>query len=113
MIVCSCHAITDRQVGDAIRAGARTLDDLGLCCAAGTGCGSCRPMLEAMLAAPDAEPISIASLLRKRPRPPVSAPPPSAGRFAGDPCRSAPVALRSGTSSNATVLVRAAAGEAA
>ncbi len=104
MIVCSCKGITDRQVTAAIRAGARTLEDLGMACAAGIKCGSCRPMLEAILAAPEAEPIAIATLLRKRPRPAQPAP---------SPCCSAPVALRSVTSSYATVLVPAAAGEAA
>lgn len=104
MIVCSCKGITDQQVSAAIRAGARTLGDLGLACAAGTSCGGCRPLLEAMLAAPDVEPIALASLVRLRARP--SAPPASA-------CRPAPAALRSSTSSNATVPVLAAAGEAA
>ncbi len=107
MIVCSCKGITDQQVSAAIRAGARTLEDLGMACAAGTKCGSCRPMLEAMLAAPEVEPIAIASMLRKRPRPAQPAHP------AASSCCSAPVALRSVTSSNATVLVPAAAGEAA
>ncbi len=103
MIVCSCKGTTDHQVREAIFAGARTLEDLGLSCAAGRGCGSCRPMLEAMLAAPDAEPITLASLLRKQPRRAVPA----------SACRPAPVALRSITSSHATVLVSTAAGEEA
>ena len=41
MYVCICHAVTDRQLDDAIRDGARTEHDIALRCGAGSDCGSC------------------------------------------------------------------------
>jgi bacterioferritin-associated ferredoxin len=39
--VCICHAVSDRQLDDVIAAGARTEDEVGELCYAGTGCGGC------------------------------------------------------------------------
>jgi bacterioferritin-associated ferredoxin len=47
--VCLCRAVSDRKVRRSIRHGARTVEDIGLACGAGTGCGGCRPELEALL----------------------------------------------------------------
>ncbi|AXX28165.1 nitrite reductase large subunit NirB [Actinosynnema pretiosum subsp. pretiosum] len=49
--VCSCHAVTKQQVTDAITSG-RAVDVPGIkaCTKAGTGCGSCVPMLKKLLA---------------------------------------------------------------
>jgi nitrite reductase (NADH) large subunit len=48
--VCSCHNVTGAQVREAIRAG--DLEDVGAikaCTKAGTGCGSCIPLLDRLL----------------------------------------------------------------
>jgi bacterioferritin-associated ferredoxin len=47
--VCICHAVTDHEVGATIAAGARTAEEIGARCRAGTGCGSCVERLETML----------------------------------------------------------------
>lgn len=41
-LLCHCMVISEREVLAVIRAGARTVDDVGDRCEAGTGCGSCR-----------------------------------------------------------------------
>jgi bacterioferritin-associated ferredoxin len=50
MIVCHCEVVSDRHVRDAITCGARTVDEVGAMCGAGTRCGSCRPTMGALLA---------------------------------------------------------------
>jgi len=48
--VCSCHAVTKQTVTDAIQAGiACDVAELKACTKAGTGCGSCVPMLKKLL----------------------------------------------------------------
>ena len=42
MILCVCHAISDREVDAAIDAGARSTAEVGAVCRAGTDCGSCQ-----------------------------------------------------------------------
>jgi bacterioferritin-associated ferredoxin len=49
--VCICHAVTDHEIGTAIATGARTTEEIGARCRAGTGCGSCVERLETMLCA--------------------------------------------------------------
>jgi bacterioferritin-associated ferredoxin len=49
MIVCHCKVVNDRSVRDAIMCGAITVDEVGDMCGAGTGCGSCRPTIGALL----------------------------------------------------------------
>lgn len=41
MYVCICHAVTTDEVTAEIAAGARTEEEVGDRCLAGTGCGSC------------------------------------------------------------------------
>ncbi len=41
MYVCICHAVTRDEVTAEIAAGARTEEEVGDRCLAGTGCGSC------------------------------------------------------------------------
>ena len=41
MYVCICHAVSENRLTDAIAAGARTEEEVGDACGAGTGCGSC------------------------------------------------------------------------
>jgi len=47
MIVCLCRGVSDRQIVEAVRCGARSLDDVARRCdGAGTDCGSCRAHIE-------------------------------------------------------------------
>ena len=47
--VCLCKAASDTAVKTAIAEGARTVEEVGDACGAGTGCGACRPMIHEML----------------------------------------------------------------
>ncbi len=58
MIVCQCRALTDAQVKDAVRDGARTLDAVARACGAGVECGGCHPEIVRL--------IDVASLGRRR-----------------------------------------------
>ncbi|MDI1460284.1 nitrite reductase large subunit NirB [Catellatospora sp. KI3] len=49
--VCSCHAVTKDHVTDAIAGGCADVAGLKTCTKAGTGCGSCIPLLKQLLAA--------------------------------------------------------------
>ncbi len=50
--VCSCHAVTVAAIGEAVtQQGCTTVPALKECTKAGTGCGSCVPMLKKLLAA--------------------------------------------------------------
>jgi bacterioferritin-associated ferredoxin len=49
MFVCHCRALTDREIGEEIAAGARDLDEIGRRCGAGVTCGGCCPLLEELL----------------------------------------------------------------
>lgn len=51
MYVCICEAVTDTQVRSCIAAGARTVEDVGEACGAGTGCGSCHDHIDVFLTA--------------------------------------------------------------
>lgn len=42
MIVCHCHACTDRDVRQAVRCGAWDQEEVGRLCGAGRSCGGCR-----------------------------------------------------------------------
>lgn len=50
MYVCSCAAVPETDVHECIRAGARSVEELGDRCSAGTGCGSCHDRLAVLLA---------------------------------------------------------------
>jgi nitrite reductase (NADH) large subunit len=50
MILCLCRGVSEREVADAIRGGARTLEDVKRrCTGAGGSCGACRPLIEDQL----------------------------------------------------------------
>ena len=51
MIVCHCKGVSDRSIRRAVRTGATSGLDVGLACAAGTGCGGCREAIEEIVAA--------------------------------------------------------------
>jgi bacterioferritin-associated ferredoxin len=53
--------VTDRKVRKAIDRGASTVDEVGRACGAGTGCGGCRPEIEAMLCSACPERTSVAA----------------------------------------------------
>jgi bacterioferritin-associated ferredoxin len=48
MIVCSCHAVSDRALRDAVAAGAH-VDDIIATTRAGTDCGCCKEEIEAIV----------------------------------------------------------------
>jgi len=41
VIICSCRAVSDREVESAIAQGASSIEAVGQLCGAGTDCGSC------------------------------------------------------------------------
>jgi bacterioferritin-associated ferredoxin len=49
VLICHCHAVSDRTIRESIRDGARSADEVGAMCRAGTCCGGCRPGIEALL----------------------------------------------------------------
>jgi bacterioferritin-associated ferredoxin len=51
MYVCICYAVTDVELRDCIGEGARTVEQIGDSCGAGTGCGTCLDRLDVLLAA--------------------------------------------------------------
>lgn len=50
MYVCICAAVTEPVARECMAHGARTVDEVGDRCGAGTGCGTCRERLADMLA---------------------------------------------------------------
>jgi bacterioferritin-associated ferredoxin len=55
MFSCICFAVTDEELDAAIAAGARTEEQVGDACGAGTGCGSCLDRIGARLRAPETD----------------------------------------------------------
>ena len=51
MIVCLCHPASERDIDAIIDDGARSVEDIGRKCGAGTGCGACREELRDRLVA--------------------------------------------------------------
>jgi bacterioferritin-associated ferredoxin len=49
LYVCICAAVSDAQVRACISSGARTVEEIGDRCQAGTGCGTCLDRLDDML----------------------------------------------------------------
>ena len=49
MLVCHCRAVCDRVIRQCIRDGARSADEVGDACGAGTRCGGCVPTIESLL----------------------------------------------------------------
>lgn len=50
MVVCHCAAVNDRSIRAEIEAGALDPEAVAERCGAGGRCGSCRPVIEAILA---------------------------------------------------------------
>ena len=61
MLVCHCARVCDRTIRECLDRGARSIDDVGQACGAGTVCGGCRPTIGALVAGelPDAGVISM------------------------------------------------------
>jgi assimilatory nitrate reductase catalytic subunit len=57
--ICACHGISEATILAAIARGAASVPAIGAACAAGTGCGACRPELAALL--PPAETAAVAA----------------------------------------------------
>jgi bacterioferritin-associated ferredoxin len=49
MIVCHCFCVSDREIRSCAREGACSVSEVGKACAAGTGCGGCRPEIASIL----------------------------------------------------------------
>lgn len=54
MYICHCQAVTDREIREAIAAGAGDVIAIARRCGAGTGCGSCLPAVRRLLAGQEA-----------------------------------------------------------
>lgn len=48
-LVCLCNGVSERKVQKAIAHGARSVDEIGQACRAGTTCHGCRDTLEELL----------------------------------------------------------------
>ena len=55
LLVCHCHRVCDRVIRECIDDGARSLDDIGRACGAGTACGGCQPTIGALIAGEPAD----------------------------------------------------------
>lgn len=49
MLVCHCKRVCDRTVREAVRSGASSPCEVGRVCGAGTRCGGCQPLIEALV----------------------------------------------------------------
>src|SRR5262249_4366217 len=49
-VVCNCHRVTESAIREAVAAGTDSVDALGAATRAGTGCGSCKTELGALVA---------------------------------------------------------------
>ena len=49
MLLCQCNTVFEHEVIACVRRGARTVDEVGDGCEAGTGCGSCRGAIKTIL----------------------------------------------------------------
>ena len=50
MLVCHCRKVCDRTIRECIDRGARSVEDVGQACQAGTACGGCLPTINALVA---------------------------------------------------------------
>ena len=49
MIICVCRRVSEKQIQAAIDGGAGTVEEVGRCCRAGTGCGACHETITQMI----------------------------------------------------------------
>jgi len=50
LLVCHCRKVCDRTIRECIDRGARSVEDVGQACQAGTACGGCVPTISALVA---------------------------------------------------------------
>jgi bacterioferritin-associated ferredoxin len=67
LLVCHCARVCDRTIRDCLDRGARSIEDVGRACGAGTVCGGCRPTIGALVAGEPAD-AGVISLGRARVR---------------------------------------------
>jgi len=65
--------VCDRTIRECVERGARSVEDVGRACQAGTGCGGCRPTIRALVAGEPAD-AGVISLGRARARTPEALP---------------------------------------
>jgi len=53
MYICLCKAVSSTTIRRAIERGARTVEEVGDACEAGTACGMCQETIEVMLGEQD------------------------------------------------------------
>jgi bacterioferritin-associated ferredoxin len=51
VFVCICAAVPDSEIRSCVARGARTVEEVGDACGAGTGCGSCHDRIDTFLLA--------------------------------------------------------------
>lgn len=56
-LTCRCMGLSSRRIEALVRGGTADLAAIGRACGAGTGCGTCRPELEEILADARGEPV--------------------------------------------------------
>ncbi|HET6665633.1 MAG TPA: (2Fe-2S)-binding protein [Acidimicrobiales bacterium] len=61
MVICHCNAVNDAAIRAEIDAGAVDVEEVTARCGAGDRCGSCRPVIEALLVTADATAVAIRS----------------------------------------------------
>ena len=52
-MICACHQVTEYDIVEAVKSGADTVEAVGDCSKAGTGCGSCIPEIKRVMASCD------------------------------------------------------------
>ncbi len=65
MIVCSCHAVTDREIRRAVSSGARTPCQVAEMCGAGSSCGGCHESVSELLEAAADDPRAARAATRR------------------------------------------------
>ena len=58
MLVCHCHAVSDREIVRCVRDGATTRQRLAKACGAGSVCGGCIPVIDELIEKSDAAEVS-------------------------------------------------------
>jgi bacterioferritin-associated ferredoxin len=67
LLVCHCKKVCDRTIRECVERGARSVEDVGRACEAGTACGGCQPAIAALVAGEPAD-AGVISLGRARTR---------------------------------------------
>ncbi|HEY3059156.1 MAG TPA: (2Fe-2S)-binding protein [Chloroflexota bacterium] len=59
MYICICRVVTRTTIESAIAQGARTVEEVGEACAAGTDCGKCQRTIQRLLTLADEPPATL------------------------------------------------------